>query len=173
MKREDLISDAYKNQNLLLHETNRFGRRGDRWADKVRELMASDAVAGVLDYGCGQGALRQALDLDIAEYDPAIPGKDRLPSPADLVVCTDVLEHIEPDLLQNVLAHLHSLTRKLLLATISTRPAVKTLPDGRNAHLIVESPDVWRQWLSPYFDIREWTVFEDEVIALLQPKADS
>ena len=32
---------------------------------------------------------------------------------------------------------------KFAFFAISTRPAKKTLPDGRNAHLTVQSPDWW------------------------------
>ncbi len=76
------------------------------------------------------------------EYDPAIEGKDGRPVFADLVVCTDVLEHIEPDRLDNVLTHLRTLARRAVFVVINTQPSNKTLTDGRNAHLIVE-PAVW------------------------------
>ncbi|MDG2242647.1 MAG: hypothetical protein P8L66_04035 [Rhodospirillaceae bacterium] len=63
----------------------------------------------VRDYGCGKGALRPAVlaalapDLDVTEYDQAMLGKDSEPSPAHLVVCIDVMEHIEPDCQHDVL----------------------------------------------------------------------
>ena len=87
------------------------------------------------------------------EYDPAIVGKDQEPEPADLVVCTDVLEHIEPDYLDEVLLHLRTKVKKRLFFAISLRPAGKTLADGRNAHLIVESAEWWLDRLSPYFRV--------------------
>lgn len=102
----------------------------------------------VLDYGCGQGTLRTALKAqgfapDVMEYDPAIKGKDGLPKPAELVACTDVLEHVEPEKLPAVLAHLRRLTLKAAFLLIATRKANKTLPDRRNAHLIVRPADWW------------------------------
>ena len=109
----------------------------------ARELGATS----VLDYGCGRGKLRESLLefshlKDIHEYDPGIVGKDALPSPADLVVATDVLEHIEPDLLSNVLYHFKHLARKGIYLVIATDKAKEVLPDGRNAHLI-QRPGVW------------------------------
>ena len=49
------------------------------------------------------------LTFEIKEYDPAIPGKDSLPEPADIVVCSDVLEHIEPNYLLNVLVDFNAI----------------------------------------------------------------
>ena len=169
MRSDDLISENYRQLNAKLHVTADFGRHGDKWASKVRELIAAHEIRTVLDYGCGQGALRKALGMDIAEYDPAISGRDNLPSPADLVVCTDVLEHVEPELLSNVLDHLRLLTRRFLFAAVSTRPAVKVLEDGRNAHLIVQSAAAWQPLLAVRFAIVEMSVRPDEFFALLAP----
>jgi hypothetical protein len=83
-----------------------------------------------------------------AEYDPAIPGKDERPEFADLVVCTDVLEHIEPERIGAVLAHLRGLARKAIWCVISTKPSNKTLPDGRNAHILIRPESWWREALA-------------------------
>lgn len=145
-----LISREYVIAQRTLHASPRgYGGKGDAWAEAVCELMRHYQATSVLDYGCGQGALVKALRLkDIkgarfAEYDPAIPGKDSPPVFADLVVCTDVLEHIEPDRLDAVLAHLKLLARRAVFAVIALRPANKTLIDGRNAHLIIETAEWW------------------------------
>ena len=112
----------------------------------------------VLDYGCGKGTLRPAVlalapDLEVAEYDPAMPGKDADPEPVDVVVCIDVLEHIEPACLDDVLTHIQSLGKGGAFFIVDTVPAQKTLADGRNAHLIVEDLEWWRDTLSKYFNI--------------------
>lgn len=171
MKSESLISEEYRKLNLQLHEGGRYGRFGDRWAEKVRLIAQVYGISTILDYGCGQGSLKKALGVDIAEYDPAIAGKDMLPSPADLVVCTDVLEHIEPALLENVLDHLQALSARYLMVSVSTRPAAKFLADGRNAHLIVQPASVWLPAFQARFEIVEWTVLEDEFTAVLKAKA--
>ena len=98
--------------------------------------------------------LALAPDLIIAEYDPAIPGKDAEPEPQDIVVCINVLEHAEPDCLADVLSHIQALSLGGVLFIIDTVPAQKTLADGRNAHLIVEDLDWWNTILSDYFDIK-------------------
>jgi hypothetical protein len=162
-KLDDLISPTYRQLNTSLHAGGSYGRYGDKWAQRVTELIREYDADTVLDYGCGQGTLVAALGGNINEYDPAIEEKSALPSPADLVVCTDVLEHIEPDRLTAVLDHLQSLTLKALFAVISTRPAKKLLADGRNAHLIIEPPSFWRRELVERFRVTDWRERDDEI----------
>lgn len=150
MKPSDLISPAYLELQRELHaRPNGYGGKGNKWAPGVADLVESIGAWSVLDYGSGEGTLKKALlllltrSLRVSEYDPAMPGKDSNPEFADLVVCTDVLEHIEPDRLSTVLAHLKVLARKAVFVVIATRPSNKTMTDGRNAHLIVESGEWW------------------------------
>lgn len=145
-----LISTTYIAQQRALHaRPNGYGGKGGKWAPAVAALVTDFGATSVLDYGCGQGGLTRALlpmissHVRLEEYDPAITGKDDLPSCADVVTCTDVLEHIEPERLSNVLAHLHLLARQAVFFVIALDPANKTLNDGRNAHLILESPAWW------------------------------
>jgi len=164
-----LISDTYRALNGNLHEGGNYGRHGDKWAGEVTRLINRYGAKSVLDYGCGQGSLAQSLGPIVQEYDPAIANKDALPLPADLVVCTDVLEHIEPECLSDVLDHLRALSRLACFAVISTRAAQKFLADGRNAHLIVENDDFWRQHLANRFAIVEWTNLDQEFATVLEP----
>lgn len=149
-KRASLISPEYLKLQRRLHADPRgYGGRGSKWAGIVLQVAADYDCGSILDYGCGQGSLIQTLrpmapGLRLTEYDPAVPGKDNLPTFADLVVCTDVLEHIEPDRLDAVLAHLRGLARKALWVVISTKTSNKILADGRNAHLIVQSFKWWK-----------------------------
>lgn len=150
----DLISEKYRVMQRILHGQPRgYGGRGDKWAPTVAALMAQYAVSSVLDYGCGQGSLKRAVMLTpwpgvrFDEYDPAIADKAGLPDFADLVVCTDVLEHIEPERLGHVLSHLRLLARKAVFAVISLKDSNKVLADGRNAHLIIRPSTWWKKRL--------------------------
>jgi len=108
----------------------------------------------VLDYGCGQGYLKSLLpEYDVREYDPGIEGKDVRPSPADIVVCSDVLEHVEPASIDNVISDLRNLTSVLAVMVIATKPSSKIMADGRQAHLIVENAAWWRVRLEEKFII--------------------
>lgn len=149
IKPVDLYSPAYMETQRILHADPRgYGGKGSKWAPVVADIAREFNAMSVLDYGCGQGTLVASLqsiapELACREYDPAIPGKNAPPSFADLVVCTDVIEHVEPDKLSNVLQHLRALARSAVFLVAATRPSGKTLSDGRNAHLIQESNDWW------------------------------
>lgn len=146
-----LITEEYRQQNALLHEQRAdFGANGHRYAQQIRELAQAVQANEILDYGAGKCTLSDALhDLNVINYEPAFPHLAATPDPADLVVCGDVLEHIEPECLDAVMDDLARVTKKCLFATVATRPAVKTLPDGRNAHLI-QQPMQW--WLPKFWD---------------------
>jgi 2-polyprenyl-3-methyl-5-hydroxy-6-metoxy-1,4-benzoquinol methylase len=140
----DMISENYRQQNQTLHETKPgYGTGGARWADLLSDTCENWNTRDVLDYGCGKGRLAAALPFPINQYDPAIPAHCMAPEPADIVICTDVLEHIEPEYVDDVLDHIQHLTRKVAILNVSTRKAHKTLPDGRNTHLTVHPKDWW------------------------------
>lgn len=144
-----LISEEYVKINTILHKRHpTYGMTGHRWVNKVLRVVSDYKCATLLDYGCGKGTLKLALrvvapDLVVSEYDPCVRGKAGLPESSDLIVCTDVFEHIEPVNLDDVLDHIWGLTGKVIFATVATRPAKKLLCDGRNAHLIVENQSWW------------------------------
>lgn len=140
-----LITEEYKKLNGELHERNiGYGTSGHKWVDEVRSLAKATGARTILDYGCGTQSLGKAmLERTVIGYDPAIPGLDTPPNPADLVVAGDVLEHIEPDCLDDVLNDLERLSLHTIFLVIATRPAKKILADGRNAHLIVEGSAWW------------------------------
>lgn len=152
MRMIDLISPAYAEEQRRLHaRPEPYGHRGYKWAQCVREIVRERDCWSILDYGCGAGALARALQeprmpgVRISEYDPAIKGKDYLPEFADLVVCTDVLEHVEPERLDAVLKHLRMLARKAVFVVIATIDTANTLSDGRSTHLMIQPGDWWRQ----------------------------
>ena len=163
----DLISDSYREMNRQLHEQNKkYGvmrdsgdmQEADAVTASIIDVARNNKMKSILDYGCGKGMFKEAAsrlapDLTVTEYDPAIPGKDALPTPADLVICTDVLEHVEPDLLDAVLQHIRSVTIKGAISLPNLLPAKKVLRDGRNAHLIQESPAWWHGKVSKYFNV--------------------
>lgn len=156
-----LISPQMLKQNRLLHSNKKegFGGSGHKQAERVIEFAIKMRSRDLLDYGCGQGTLRKQLKkmkakIKVYEYDPAVKGKDIVPCRCDMVVSTDVLEHVEPELLDNVLKHICSLSRKAVYLAIATRPANKILPNGNNAHLIIEGADWWREQIVKH----NWTI---------------
>ena len=75
------------------------------------------------------------------------------PAPCRFVACIDVLEHIEPHLLDNVLDDLQRVTAGVGVFTVHTGAALKVLPDGRNAHLIQQPPEWWLPRFMERFDL--------------------
>lgn len=149
IERDRLISNKYLKQNRLLHEAPAgFGGSGWKHAQAIVDFAREIAAKSILDYGCGECTLRPAIKKlgfrdFIGEYDPARFGKEAPPKPADLVVCTDVMEHVEPALVDNVLRHIRGLAGRGCFMVVATRPANKILPNGENAHLIVASAEWW------------------------------
>jgi hypothetical protein len=167
-----LISAEYAELNARLHRDNlAYGVGGGKHAPIVLQLTEALKTKSVLDYGCGKGYLAKELPFPIWEYDPAIPTKAESPRPADLVVCTDVLEHIEPDHLTYVLGDLQRCVKQVGYFVIHTGPAAKTLPDGRNTHLIQEGEAFWRAELSKFFQIGQIKQKGPELHILVGPKA--
>lgn len=165
------ISADYATLNRRLHvERPDYGSEGRAWAKPVLALARAVGAVDVLDYGCGKQSLAARLassGLQIRGYDPAVAGLDGRPEPADVVVCTDVLEHVEPQYVDNVLDDLARCTRRAALITVATQPAVKTLADGRNAHLTVQPLEWWRERIVSRFDLIECRESEDTQFVML------
>lgn len=166
-----LITDEYRSLNKELHSTNEFyGMSGKKHTQAIINMAAGIGSQDVLDYGCGKSTLAKNLPFAIKQYDPAVTKYSELPEPADIVVCTDVLEHIEPECLDDVLTNLAALTKKGCYLTASTRLAQKKLSDGRNAHLIVENGNWWLAKLMQYFSIRSFQMAKDECLIIGESK---
>jgi len=154
-----LITPEYRALQCQLHELPYYGS-GEAtkfWYPMVRMAATQIHASSILDYGCGKGKLAESLPEHIVlSYDPAIPGRDGPPESADLVVCLDVLEHIEPECLGAVLGDIRQLALVAVLFTIATGPAKKTLADGRNAHLIQEDETFWLPKIMQHWDLQHF-----------------
>lgn len=154
-----VISEEYRQQQVELHKNPNYGVASLSFAPLVADLLKMFKFRSVSDYGAGKQNLLKGLhqagirDIEYFPYDPAFPEYGK-PSPADVVCCIDVLEHIEPMLLDNVLVDLQGIVKKVGFFTIHTGAAVKVLPDGRNAHLIQEPSSWWLKRLTDYFEVR-------------------
>jgi len=155
-----LISDGYRDLNAELHRRKRqYGnKQREGRVGLVLELMRATGSQTVLDYGCGKGVLRQALGGCVHNYDPAVSEFSDEPPVCDLLVCIDVLEHVELECLDDVLQHAFSKARKATLFIVDTRPdPTKRLADGSNPHRIIESPEYWFPKLKRGKALKQWT----------------
>jgi hypothetical protein len=172
-----LITDQYKAQQEQLHENEYYWTASTFYAPLVSEIVNKLGVSHLLDYGAGKCRLFQGLKADhpmkLQAYDPAVTKYSAPPVPAEMVTCIDVLEHIEPELLDNVLDDLVRVTEVVGFFTITTRAAKKTLPDGRNAHLIQQPMEWWLPKLWERFDIHTVQITAEHsfyVICYAKPK---
>lgn len=152
-----MISKEYLSQLQTIFKDksrpNGFGGKVKKLG-KFEEFMIKWQPKTLLDYGCGKGIILKHLqqtyhNVVIDGYDPVIPAFANIPKKNyDCVFSNDVLEHIEPQYIDNVLTHINNLATKFIWLRIDTLPARKTLPDGRNAHILLESDSWWLNKIS-------------------------
>lgn len=143
---DQLTTPQYRELIRKAHRETNWGRGGASWAEPIAAFAKELGTVDVLDYGAGGRTLAPALatrGIKCKEYDPGVPDIAAPPKLADLVVSTDVFEHIEPALIPNVLRHAYLLARTAGYFVIAKQPAKKILADGRNAHLSCHEADWW------------------------------
>jgi hypothetical protein len=174
LKASRLISDDYRKQQTELHKNPDYGVASVHFAPIVSKICNQYGVEELLDYGAGKGRLAQSLEVDhgmsVQQYDPAIPDWADAPEPCEMVACIDVLEHIEPSLLENVLDDLKRCTLRIGVFTVSTVFAEKTLDDGRNAHLIVRPMEWWLPKIMERFELHVCQRTPDGFFVLVMAK---
>jgi hypothetical protein len=157
-----LISEEYREEQRKLHENPNYGVASVEFAPLVAKIINQFGVSEILDYGAGKCRLAKTIANEhmlqraatFYGYEPSNPDLADTPDPCEMVCCIDVLEHIEPECLDDVLDDLKRVTESVGFFTIHTGPAVKTLSDGRNAHLIQEPMLWWLTKLDSRFDVQ-------------------
>ena len=157
---QKVISEEYRAQIAQVHSGPlKWGGAVNGKTARILNWAEDMLAESILDYGAGYGLFKQqAIEmgstLDIREYEPAIKEKAAMPEPADLVISVDVLEHVEPEYIDDVIDHIHSLSKKAAYLYPCLVPSFNTLPDGRNLHLIVEDADWWIEKVSRRFYVK-------------------
>jgi hypothetical protein len=169
-KTEDLISPEYQALLQRQHRETKWGADADyRHFAEVMQVVSTQRCASILDYGSGRESLRRDVDrlalkpIPVACYDPGT-SRTELPEHADLVVCGDVLEHIQPDKIDAVLEHIFSLAHKAIFLVIALRQAKAPMVDGSPAHLIVEDASWWLKKLQPLGRSGIWVVKKSSAV---------
>lgn len=145
----NMISEEYKKQIQHIQRREKFHSSIVKY-HAVKNFIETYQPASLLDYGCAQGGLLDTIKIDFPNinpldgFDPAVPKFEIIKEQSyDCIISNDVIEHIEPEFLDQTLEGMQDLFERYAWFIIACYPAKKTLPDGRNAHLIVESPDWW------------------------------
>jgi hypothetical protein len=155
---QSTISDDYRKQQEKLHENPNYGTASVQFAPMVTKIINQAQVEELLDIGAGKCRLFESIKPDhrmrLQAYDPAIPELSGDPTPMQMTTCIDVAEHVEPEMLENFLNFVRDKTLEITFITVHTGPAMKVLPDGRNAHLIQEPAEWWLPKLMQRFNIQ-------------------
>ena len=172
--RRPVISEEYRRMQQALHQNPEYGVASIGFAPLVKTVIEKSKVQSLSDYGAGKQNLIKALNelgvqIDYRPYDPAFPEYGE-PRSGELVCCFDVLEHIEPELLDNVLDELAAITVKYGLYSVHTGPAIKVLEDGRNAHLTQKPSSWWLPRLCQRFEIDALNKTQGGFYVLVSPR---
>lgn len=148
----DTIGLDYKEQLRKEHDGSKWGSTGFRYSgEAIERLVHRYRPSTGLDYGCGKGEVSvNVVDVDWTNYDPGIPGIDEKPpygKKFDIVVCTDVMEHVEEQYVDEVIKDLMKYTGTVLFVDIACYLTGKTFGEGpykgQDLHITVMSPDLW------------------------------
>jgi 2-polyprenyl-3-methyl-5-hydroxy-6-metoxy-1,4-benzoquinol methylase len=155
------ISDDYRQLLAQMHQAAPWGTKGFSYIQDFLPFCEELRCKTVLDYGSGFGTVRRHLaesnpSLSVAEYDPAIESCAGDPLPADFIVCTDVMEHVEIEYVDDVLEHIHNLMLIGGYFSIGLTKAKRVLPDGQNAHITIKPSGWWLEKLNHH----SWSVVE-------------
>lgn len=154
----------YKNVDLYreIHNSdNRYGANGSKYLSSVMcfiDNFEDHEINFVLDYGCGKSSLTKELSkyyphINFYGYDPAVEGISSLPhgiSHYDLIICTNVLEHVPVTEMDSVLNEISSLSQNVIFV-LNHCKAYRSLPNGENAHCTIKPVHWYVSKFDKYF----------------------
>ena len=133
-----------------------------RHAESIRGIIDVLGSETIIDYGAGKGHQYRLFRLSgpdgknypdiksfwgvksITCYDPSFSTFESLPKKRfDGVVSTDVLEHCPREDLPWIIEEIFTFAEEFVYLNVACYPAMKTLPNGENAHCTVEQPEWW------------------------------
>lgn len=141
---KEYIASEYRR----MHKDKKFnGDTFKLYIPGIRALIKKYNCKTVLDYGCGKAKMHpKDLAETVTLYDPYYEPYSKKPSGTyDMVICTDVLEHIPTDDIRETICELIRYTNKVLFLTICTKPAKKKFKNGENVHLTVKPESWWEE----------------------------
>jgi uncharacterized Rossmann fold enzyme len=178
------FTEEYAAIQRELHDEGSYGVSGQHYIPTIfhgiSQLAKRHGSVSVLDYGSAGGKTMKLVRNQLwipptvvdTCYDPFVEEFAAEPAPADFVICTDVLEHVEPECTEAVLDHIAALTKCMAFFTICLVPATKTLSDGRNAHINLRDSEYWLKQIKRRFVTSEAKVFKDDVLMVIAQSID-
>ena len=118
----------------------------------IDHLLHTHNCHSILDYGCGKAQHWPAeWQGRITGYDPAYaPYAARPMGTYDMVICTDVLEHVPASAVDWVIGDIFAYRKMWAYINSATHRADNCLPDGTNKHVTVQDRAWWDLRLQPY-----------------------
>lgn len=128
-------------------------------ADEIARLVAITGARRLIDYGSGKGY--QYLKQRVHDrwggvvphcYDIGVPQLSDYPRGVfDGLICTDVLEHITEqdldDIINDAFSYLDESKTTFAYFNIFCNPSGKTFADGTNMHVTIRDPVWWNKKL--------------------------
>jgi SAM-dependent methyltransferase len=158
------------------HASNQEHWVGEALAEykhNIYEIIKNNNIKTILDYGCGKAKFHSILfnnkkipgsplGIDITKYDPAIAQYANKPTGTyDLVLCIDVMEHVQEDKVDEVLKDIFQLfSNRSIFNNYLLSCNCRYYLNGKNAHYTIKEPDWWKEKLKPY-DGKSYNYFSD------------
>lgn len=148
-----------KNDYIELHKNKNYfnGYSLVPSKDHVYNVVKKTNSKTILDYGSGKGQQYSNLKLDLYWgvevdcYDPGYEPFFELPNKLyDGVICTEVMEHVPEDEVDQVMTEIFERATKFVYFSIALSLAGKKLLDGSNVHVTIKPMKWWNEKINQH-----------------------
>lgn len=141
----------YQSEYKELHSKGAFsGYSVLAYTEDIRLLVKNTSSRTILDYGSGKGHQYSKKKTDVYWgavvdcYDPGYEPLNSLPNKTyDGVICTEVMEHIPEEEIDDAMRNIFDRADKFVFFSIALRPASKRFANGQNVHVTLKTPMWW------------------------------
>lgn len=146
----------YINQYKILHKIKKnYGKTSLNLYDEIEKIINIITPTTILDYGCGKSKLvdyiKKNKNIKTYKYDPAIRKYSKLlKRDVDMIICTDVLQHVPLYDLDRVLNEITKKCKYCLFYIKCTNHST-ILPNGNFANCTIHNKNWWKNKLNNYF----------------------
>ncbi len=138
----------------VLHEEGDYGASSVGYVHVIQVVIDDLRPKRILDYGCGRGQLWHLFatpGVEIVRYDPAVPEISKKPEGTfDLVINTDVMEHIPEKDVDEVLADIRQYSPNVYFGI--NMGVAERFPDGTTQHCTIKPAAWWQERIARHFD---------------------